>query len=458
MTHDLLIIGGGSAGLAAARTAVARGARPLMVSESPPGGDCTFTGCVPSKTLIEAAARGNDFSTGLRRVRGAVARIAGTEDETALAGEGIEVLRRRAAFRSPREVEVDGRVLAAGRVVIATGSEPRIPPIRGLDDLDYLTTDTVFQLDALPRRLAVLGGGAVGCELAQAFARFGAEVTVIEERERLLPGEDAGASRVLADRFKAEGITVRTGASVARARQLEGCCRLEFDGGEPVDAERVLVAVGRNPVTAGLGLRAAGVAVDEGGAIRTDAYLATTSPPGIYAAGDVTGRSLFTHAAHLMGRIATANALRKGRRGRFSASSIPRVIFTSPEVAQVGPTEEQAAHTDADARVAYLPISEVDRAIATGQTDGFVKIVAARRPWLGNLGGGRVLGATIVGERAGELIHEIALARQTGMFTGRLAQTTHAYPTHAVAIQQAAAQFFTEYGGRRAHLVRSSAD
>lgn len=338
----------------------------------------------------------------MRRVRDAVSRIAATEDEAALSAEGIEVLRGRAVFTSPREAEVDGRIVPADRVVVAAGSEPLIPRIRGLDDLDHLTNDTVFELDAAPRSLSILGGGPIGCELAQAFARFGTDVTVIEARDRLLPSEDPEASQVITERFKAEGITVRTGAAATRARPVNGRARLEFDGGEPVVADRVLVAVGRNPATAGLGLRAAGVAVDERGAIRTSDRMATTAPR-VYAAGDVTGRPAFTHAAHLMGRIAAGNALRRGRRARFDESAVPRVTFTDPEVAQIVPTEAEAARNHPGARAAHLPMSEVDRAITAGRTDGFVKIISDRRPWLGNLGGGRVLGATIVGERAGEL-------------------------------------------------------
>lgn len=216
--------------------------------------------------------------------------------------------------------------------------------------------------------------------------------------------------------------------------------RLEFERGEPVEAERLLVAVGRVPVTDGL----AGLGLDGRGHIEVDRHLAT-SLPGVYAAGDVTGLMPFTHAAYAMGRIAAANAL--GRKETFTTAGIPRVVFTDPEVAQVGLTEHEA---DGTARVAYLPMSEVDRAITADATDGFVKLIAGPRRLLGYRGGGRVLGATIVAARAGEMIHEPALAIRTGMFTGRLAQTVHAYPTWSIAVQQAAAQFFGTYGHRTA--------
>ncbi|GAA3732076.1 dihydrolipoyl dehydrogenase family protein [Salinactinospora qingdaonensis] len=459
MTPHLVVLGGGAAGLAAARAALARQARPLLVTEGPPGGDCTFTGCVPSKSLIEAAERGATYPAAIRRAREVVAQIAATEDERALTAAGIEVLRGRATFVSHGRIEVaaaDGaavRTISAKRVVVATGSRPRVPPIPGLADLNYLTNETVFELDALPREVAVLGGGAVGCELAQAFARFGAEVTVIEAAKRLLPGEATEASRVVTERFAAEGIGVRTGATVRSVRSVDGGARLELADGDAVTAQRVLVATGREPVTAGLGLATAGVATDERGAIRTDAHLATTRR-GVYAAGDVTGGPALTHAAYLMGRIAAENALGRRRQARFSAAAVPRVVFTSPEVAQVGLTEAGAVRRHPRARVAHLPLSEVDRAVTAGRTDGFVTIVAGRRRVTGHLGGGRVLGATVVGERAGEVIHELALAVRTGMFTGRLAQTTHAYPTYALAVQQAAAQFVTEHGGRRARPIQ----
>ncbi|WP_201294862.1 MULTISPECIES: NAD(P)/FAD-dependent oxidoreductase [unclassified Nocardiopsis] len=453
MSRELLVIGGGSAGLSAARTAVAAGARPTLVTEGPPGGDCTFTGCVPSKALIEAAARGEDFTAAMRRVRGAVDTVAATENEAALTGEGIEVVRGRAMFLSPYEVEVGTRVLTPDRVVIATGSAPLLPPVPGLRGLDPLTSDTVFSLRRRPRSLAVLGGGAIGCELAQAFARLGTAVTVVEAAGRLLPNEDPEASGVLAARFAAEGIGVRTGAEVSGASRTDGTAVLELADGGRVEAERVLVAVGRRPTTGSLRLAAAQVDLDRRGAVVTSACLATTSPSRVYAAGDVTGRVALTHAAHLMGRVAARNALRRGPPARLDDSVIPRVTFTDPEVAHVGVTEREAARTHPRARVAYLPLNEVDRAVVTGRTDGFVKIIAGPRRLLGDTGGGRVLGATIVSERAGEMVHELALAMRTGMFTGRLAQTVHAYPTYAVGVQQAAAQFVGGYGGRVARPV-----
>jgi pyruvate/2-oxoglutarate dehydrogenase complex dihydrolipoamide dehydrogenase (E3) component len=449
--YDLIVIGGGAAGLGAARAGAAAGARTLLVSEGEIGGECTFTGCVPSKTLIEAAARGTAFPAAMATVREAVAAIAATETAEVLAAEGIEVLRGRAVFSAPREISMDGRVLRARGFVIATGSRPAVPPVPGLAEAGYLTNETIFGLDKRPGRLAVLGGGAAGCELAQAFARLGSQVTVVEAAPRLLPAADPAASQVVEDVFRAEGIGVRTGVAAGSVKPDEKGVALVLASGEETGADLLLVATGREPVAGHLGLENAGVRVDERGYVVTDRHLATTAA-GIYAAGDVTGRMPFTHAAHAMGRLAARNALRRrwSPPAAFATAAIPWVVFTDPEVAQVGLTEPQAAATRPGARVAYLPMSEADRAVTAGRTEGFVKIIAGRRRVLGAAGGGRVLGAVIVVARAGEMIHEPALAMRTGMFTGRLAQTVHAYPTWSLAIQQAAAQFFGQFGGRTA--------
>lgn len=452
MERDLIVVGGGAGGMAAARAAARAGARPVLVQLGPIGGDCTFTGCVPSKTLIEAAARGEGFEAAMTAVRRAVATIASREDDEVFRREGVEVIHGRATFRSPGELDVDGAVLRSGRFVIATGAEPAIPPIDRLGELEYLTHENVFDLDQLPASLVVLGGGAIGCELAQAFGRLGTDVTVIERLDRLLPGEEPEASTVIADAFAAEGVGVRVGEEPFRVERNDGrgAARLHLRGGEVLAAERVLVATGRQGTIAGLGLDAAGVAVD-GSFIRVDRHLAT-SAPGIFAAGDVTGLLPFTHAADEMGRVAAHNAMsRKGRR-RFDTAVVARVTFTSPEVGRVGMTETEAAGHGG--RVAFLPLTEVDRAIVAGKTRGFVKLIAGPRPVLRQAGGGRILGATIVAPTGGELVHEVALAVRTGMFTGRLAQTVHAYPTWSIAIRQAAAQFFMEVDGRRARPAR----
>jgi pyruvate/2-oxoglutarate dehydrogenase complex dihydrolipoamide dehydrogenase (E3) component len=452
--YDLIVIGGGAAGLAAAQAGAAAHVRALLVSEGELGGECTFTGCVPSKTLIEAAAHGEAFPEAMATVRQAVAMIAATETPEVLRRRGIEVQRGHAAFTSPQEIRVDGRTLRARSFVLATGSQPVVPPIPGIEQVPYLTNENLFDLTRAPDSLAILGGGAVGCELAQPFRRLGTDVTVIEAARRLLSTAEPEASEVVERVFQADGIQVRTSTRTEIIKPNETGVTLHLPGGEILAAERLLVATGRQPVTSGLGLDAAGVRVDERGSIVTDQHLATTAA-GVYAAGDVTGRMMFTHAAYAMGRLAARNALRGRLRppASFRTGAIPWAVFTSPEVAQVGITEQEAT-TRKGTRIAYLPMREVDRAVTASRTSGFVKLVGGPRPGLGNAGGGRVLGATIVADRAGEMINEVALAIRTGMFTGRLAQAIHAYPTWSLAIQQAAAQFFGSYGDRTARPAR----
>lgn len=452
--RSLLVIGGGAGGLSAARAAARRGAHPLLVQEGPIGGDCTFTGCVPSKTLIEAASRGATFSDAMTAVHRTVDTIAAAENDDVLEREGIEVLHGRATLLGGGRVDVDGRNFHTPRIIVATGAGPVTPPIPGLDEVDYLTNENIFDLDVLPASLAVLGGGAIGCELAHAFARLGSKVTVLEGLDRLIAKEEPEASAAIEEVFLAAGIDVRTGRKAERLERAakKGAVVIHLDDGTIVEADRLLVSVGRSPVTAGLGTAAAGVETDERGYIRTDQHLRTTSK-GVWAAGDVTGRLPFTHAADEMGRVAVANALAKVPLRRFHSEAIPWVTFTSPEVARVGVAEADAP---AGSRVAFVPMTEVDRAVTAGRTTGFVKLIAGPRPVLRGAGGGRILGATIVADRAGELIHEPALAMRTRMFTGRLAQTVHAYPTWSSAVQHAAAQFFVEVQGRRARAAGES--
>jgi pyruvate/2-oxoglutarate dehydrogenase complex dihydrolipoamide dehydrogenase (E3) component len=450
--YDLIVVGGGAGGMSAARAARRRGAQVLLVQAGRIGGECTFVGCVPSKALIAAAAAGRPFEAAMRAVRGTVETIAATEDDTVFAGEGIDVAHGYASFAGRGELDVDGCRVRSKRVVVATGSRPAVPPVAGLETVAYLTNETVFDLDVRPGSLAVVGGGAAGCELAQAFARLGAAVTIIERLDRLLPQEEPEASAVIVDVLAAAGIDARTGRTVARVEGLPatGSARLHLDDGSTVDADRLLLAVGRRAETEALRLDAIGVTTERG-FIVTDDRLATTAP-GVWAVGDVTGKLHLTHAADEMGRVAAGNALSpRWRHRRFDATAIPRVTFTDPEVAHVGVGE---ANAPAGARVAYVPMAEVDRAVVSGETEGFVKLVVAPRRAIRNAGGGRVVGATIVAARAGELIHEPVLAMRTGMFAGRLAQAVHAYPTWSVAVRQAAAQLFFEVGGRAARPAR----
>ena len=454
MSYDLVVIGGGAGGLGAARAGIRLGKRTVMVQDGRIGGDCTFTGCVPSKTLIEAASQGRTFEQAMAKLNEVVERIAATENFDVLKSEGIDVIEGRASFSGTRALSVGNTVIRADRIVIATGSSAVLPPISGLRQIPYLTNENVFKITYLPSSLIVLGGGAIGCELAQVFGRFGTKVHILEGTQRLLPREEPEASATVAEALRREGITLHLGVKVIGVEpSLTGHgIRVSLANGSSIDGEELLVAVGRRPVTDGLAPEEGGVALDEHGYIKTDPYLRTTSK-GVYAVGDVTGRLPFTHAADEMGRIAVRNGFRRLRRDEFNTSAIPWVTFTDPEVARVGITESEAAASGA--QVAYLPMASVDRAVMSGRTEGFVKLIAAPRPLLRNTGGGRLVGATIVCPRAGEMVHEIALAIRTNMFTGRLAQTVHAYPSWSTSIRQAAAQFFFDldgYGARKAKV------
>lgn len=447
---DLVAIGGGTGGLAATRAAAVAGKRAALITDSPIGGDCTWTGCVPSKTLIAAAAQGVGFADAMRRVHDTVAHIAGTEDAEVLEAEGITVIEGRARLLGGKAVEVAGSRLTADSIVVATGSRPVSPPVDGLDRVDHLTNENIWDLDALPDRLGIVGGGAIGCELAQAFARFGTRVTQWEVVDRLLAIEEPEASATIERVFTGEGIDVRTGRAMAGITPLGGPRALLDAGTDPVEVDQVLIAAGRAPNTADLGLEDAGVELTPRGHIKVDARLRTTAD-GIYAVGDVNGLLPFTHSANEQGILVGRMASGVRMTWKFDAGRVPWTTFTSPEVARVGVTEAQAPR---GSRVAYLPMAENDRAIAEGRTEGFIKLIAAPRRVLRHAGGGRIVGATIVGDRAGEMIHEPAMAMLTNMFTGRLAQLTHAYPTWSVGIQKAAGQFFQEVEGREARRAK----
>ncbi len=455
-THDLIVIGGGAGGLTAAREGIRLGGRTALVTDGPLGGECTFTGCIPSKALLAGAAGGLGLDKAMAGVRDAVGRIAATEDADTLRRDGVDVIEGRGSFLDRRTIQVGSLRLRARRIVIATGSRAARPPVEGLDTIDVLTNGSLFDLDALPGRLAIIGGGPIGCEMAQAFSDLGSEVTVVESLPRLLARDEPEASALVEQALQRRGVELHTSSTVASVRPLggrTGAARLDLADGTVLDVDRILLAAGRTPVTAGLDVQRAGVALDPRGAVAVRDTMAT-NVRGIWAVGDVTGRRQLTHAAVRMAMVAVGNAFRGRLRPpkRVDPLQVPWVTFTDPEVAHIGVTEADAP---AEARVAVVPMEHVDRAITDGRTDGFVKLIAGPRRLTGSLGGGRVLGATIVAPRAGEMLHEVALAMRTGAFTGRLAQTVHAYPTWSMAIQEAAVQFFVPYRGREARPVRS---
>jgi pyruvate/2-oxoglutarate dehydrogenase complex dihydrolipoamide dehydrogenase (E3) component len=294
-----------------------------------------------------------------------------------------------------------------------------VPPIPGLDEADPLTSDTVWDLDTLPQRLAIIGGGNIGCELGQAFARLGAQVTILEGGDRILGKEDPEASELVHRSLVRDGVTIVTGSQVKEVRRGDGSDALVLDDGKQVQFDRVLVSVGRNPGTRDLGLERAGVELDDRGYLRVDSHLRSTNPD-VWAAGDVTGHAQFTHVAGVHGSLAASNAV-LGLRRRVDTTTVPRVTFTDPEVAAVGVGTESAAD-NADLHVVTREHGHVDRAVAEGGTEGFSKLVVDAK--------GRVLGATVVGPRAGETLGELSVAVKHGLRTRDLAGTTHAYPTY----------------------------
>ena len=453
--YDLVVLGGGTGGLVSALVAAGVGARVALVERDRLGGDCLWTGCVPSKSLLAAADLAHrmrhadrvglaptepaiDFTRVLDHVREAQRIIAPQDSAARLAREGVEVLTGEARFTGPGVVEVAGRTLRHRKAIIATGSRPAVPAIPGLGDLGALTSDTVWDLAERPAALAVLGGGAIGCELAQGFARLGSRVTLIERAAQLLPGEEPRAAELIATRLRGEGIALRCGARATAAHATadrpsaadpseaqpaadgSGQLLLEHSGApDSVAFDRILVATGRDPSTEDLGLDHVGVGTDARGHVEVDGRLRTTAPH-IYAVGDVTGAMAFTHVAAHHARVATVNAL-FGTRRLVNYAAVPRVCFTDPEVARVGPTEAEARARWPEPAVVSFDYAELDRAITDGRAEGFVTLIGDPN--------GRLVGATIAAPGAGESIAELAAWVAIGAPLDRVSQTVHAYPT-----------------------------
>ncbi|QWC84665.1 FAD-dependent oxidoreductase [Nocardioidaceae bacterium] len=409
---DVLVVGCGTAGLVAAKTAARMGAHVLVVESGRLGGDCLFTGCVPSKTLLAAARSGADFDTAMDRVRDTVTAIAPDDDQESLEATGAVVRPGRVRFTGPGEADVSGRTARFLQAVIATGASPALPPIEGLADADPLTSETVWDLAELPSRLTVLGGGPIGCELAQAFAGLGSTVTLVEVESRLLGAEDPDAAAVVADALVADGVDVRLGQAATRV----DATGVTLADGSTVAHDRVLVALGRTPRTGDLDLDRVGVETDERGFVVVDETLRSSNPR-ILAAGDVTGGPQFTHVAGVHGSTAGSNAALGLKRSVTDV--VPRVTYTHPEVAAVGaPTHDLPSGW----RTLTTRHAEVDRAVAEGETAGFSRLVVDRR--------GRIRGGTVVGPRAGESLGEVSLAVSQGVKISGLAGVIHPYPTY----------------------------
>ena len=452
--YDLVVVGGGTAGLVAALVGAGAGARVCLVERARVGGECLWTGCVPSKSLLAAAnlaqrMRGADqvglvpvepkvdFGGVMGHVRAAQARIAPDDSPGRLRAAGVDVLDGHARFTGPGRLRVDagdghgGREVGWRAALVATGSRPVLHELPGLREADPLTSDTVWELGELPERLLVVGGGPVGCELAQGFARLGARVTLLEAEPALLPGEEPQAGALLAERLRGEGVELRLAVRGRRVERDGGGFVLDAGPDGRVGFDRVLVATGRAAVTDGLGLEAVGVRTSPAGNVAVDRRL-RTSAPGVFAAGDVTGVLPFTQVAAYQARVAVPNAL-FGLRRRADYRAVPHVVFTDPEVAQVG-LSEAAARERFGARVRCwtFPYERLDRAIAAGEGYGFAKLVGSPR--------GRLVGATVAAPAAGEAIAELSAWIARDARIDELSRAVHAYPTFTEGPARAADQ------------------
>lgn len=451
--HDLIIIGGGVGGLVTASVAGQLGLDVVLVERgSALGGDCLHHGCVPSKTLLHSAgvaqtvrdAEGSGISARLEdidleavmdRVRSVIARIQQADDPERFRGYGVDVQFGEARFTDARTIEVKGNRLRARRFVIATGSQPAIPPIPGLEDIPYLTNETVFDETALPARLAVIGSGPIGTELGQAFARLGSRVTLIEAGGQILPKDDPVLAQQLRACLESEGVSVRVNTRVtsaaASANDTAALTVSTDTGEETLTVDRVLVAAGRKPNLQSINPGAAGLELAPDGTLQVDARLRTTQRH-IYACGDCAGPYPFTHMAEYQASVIISNAIfRMPKKADYSA--VPWVTYTDPELAHVGVTLTDAQDAGITFSIATFPVADVDRAIAQGQTAGELRLLISR---------GKIIGASLLSPHAGELIHEIALAIAEGIPLRKLAGMIHAYPALAQITKRAAGAHF----------------
>jgi pyruvate/2-oxoglutarate dehydrogenase complex dihydrolipoamide dehydrogenase (E3) component len=446
MVYDLAVIGGGTAGLVSSRTAAGLGARVVLIERERPGGDCLWTGCVPSKALIAAADLAHrirtaaavgleprepdiDFARVMAHVHGAQATIEPDDSADSLRRDGVDVIQGSARFDGPGRIDVDGTTVRYRTALIATGSRPVTPNLEGLAAADPLTNETVWDLRERPDRLAILGGGPIGCELGQAFQRLGSQVTLVQRRGYLLPKEEPRARELIAERLRSDGVDLRLGTKPVRVEDARALV-VSADGREDrIEFDRILVAAGRRPETDDVGLESVGVELDDRGGVKADDRLATTGRH-IYAAGDAINALPFTHVAAYHGRTVVANALFHTRT-RVSYESVPWSTFTDPEVGRVGMTEEQAREQFGDDAVAVThDYAHNDRAITAGQTAGFAKLVGD--------GKGRLVGATVAAPHGGESIAELAAWVRAGRKIDDVSQTVHAYPTFSEGQARAA--------------------
>lgn len=452
--YDLIVLGGGAGGLTVAAGAASMGATVALVEkEEQPGGDCLHYGCVPSKALITSAKKVHgartaaeqfgfalqgeaDFPEAMRRVKAAIGDIQKHDDADRFREMGVDVYHGFGTFKDDHHIEIiGGETIYGKRIVISTGSSPVIPPIEGLNEIDFLTNETIFDLRSKPDRLFVIGAGPIGLELAQSFARFGSKVTVAEYSPELLGREDEEIVPYIQSELEKE-LTLLLNTKVEKVSLLDSGEKqitvLQGKEERTIVADEILVAAGRRPNTDKIGLEQAGVQTDKG-YIAVKETLQTTVPH-IYAVGDVLRSFPFTHAAGMEGKVAVGNAV-FGLRKKVNYEHVPWVTYTDPEVFHLGMTEKEAKEQyGEDIQVYKVTLDDVDRFVADRETNGMVKVITDQK--------GRILGAHAVGREAGDWMQEIVFAKQHGHKIGDVSHVIHAYPTHGAAVQRAADQYW----------------
>ena len=447
--YHLVVIGAGTGGLVSAAGAAGLGARVALIERRFMGGDCLNYGCVPSKAVIRSARAWHDARTGserfgapgatgdgdfgaaMERMRRLRATISRHDSAGRFADLGIDVFIGEGRFIAGDAAEVAGRRLRFRRAVVASGARPFAPPIPGLDGIDFLTNENLFTLTELPPRLGVIGGGPIGCEMAQAFARFGSRVTLFDMSPHVLPREDGDAAEIVQSALIADGVDLELACAINRVDSVDGGIAVTFEragSSHTATVDHLLVAVGRAPNVEGMGLEAAGVEFDRHG-VKVDDRLRTTNSR-IYAVGDVASKYKFTHMADALARIAIQNSLFFGR-AKASDLVVPWCTFTSPEIAHVGMYEQDAREAGHEVDTVTVPLTDNDRAVLEGADEGFLRIHLQK-------GKDRILGATLVADHAGDMIGELSLAVTTGVGLGKIAGVIHPYPTQAEVIKKAA--------------------
>lgn len=433
-SYDVAVIGAGSGGLSAAFTALGFGKKVVVIDKNKPGGECTWSGCVPSKALINAAKEAKvlkkygkelpDTKEAMKRVHQVIQNVYKEESPDVLEKDGIDFIQGPAIIQPDKTIGVGNQIIEASKIIISTGSHPFVPPIDGVDTVDYLTNESFFRLESLPKSMIVLGGGAIGTELSQALNRLGVKVSLVELQERIVPLEEEKFGKALQQHLEKEGVNIYTGHKAFKIEESESGVKVhvEADGNKKViEGERLLVALGRRPNIQGIGLEEAGINFTPRG-IEVNDHL-ETSVKGIYAIGDVTGGYQFSHMANAEAIQAVQNAVLPFNR-KISYDHVAWCTFTEPEIARAGMTEKEAREKYGDSiRVYERSYTQLDRAKTNFEDIGEVKVIVNRK--------GKVLGTSVLGERAGELISEVQVVKTLGINMGKLAGVIHPYPTYS---------------------------